>query len=72
MNKQMTRGEIKQAGLVIVGEWGFPCRGSGFIVCNPKDLPRVQAAYDAIEDGDMGSDVLDGVKAAGESFVKEA
>lgn len=72
MNKRMTTREISEAGLVIVGEWGFGGRSAGYIVCEPGDRDAVQAAYDAIEDGDLSSEVLDGVKAAGGQYVEEA
>lgn len=69
---QMTRNEIKSAGLAIVGEWGFGSRSAGWIVCDPADRDAVQAAYDAIGEGDLSSDVLDAVKAVGGRYVEEA
>lgn len=72
MTKQMTQREIKDAGLVIVGEWGFGSRSAGYIVCEPANREAVQAAYDAIEEGDMSSEVLDGVVAAGGQYVGDA
>lgn len=72
MTKQMTTREIKAAGLVVVGEWGYGSSSAGFIVCEPSDLAAVTAAYDAIAEGDLSSTVLDAVKAAGGEYVEEA
>lgn len=63
--------EAKQAGLVMVGEWGWAERGAGAIWCRPEDREAVQTAYDAIEDGDLGPDVLAGVERAGGVYVPE-
>lgn len=68
-----TYREAKAAGMVSVGEWGWAdSRGAGAIWCLPADRADVQAAYDAIEYGDMGSDVLAGVIDAGGVFVRDA
>lgn len=72
MKKQMAIKEIKSAGLVIVGEWGFGSRSAGHIVCEANDRDAVQSAYDAIEEGDLSSEVLEEVKAAGGQYVEEA
>jgi hypothetical protein len=66
--------EARAAGLVMVGKWGWghTLPGSaGGIWCRPEDRDGVQAAYDAIEDGDLGPDVLDGVMDAGGVFVAD-
>jgi len=68
----MTKNELKAAGKVIVGEFGFGSRSAGWIVCDPSDHAAVLAAYDAIEEGDLSSTVLDAVKAAGGQYVEEA
>ena len=70
MSKVMSRKEIKESGLVIVGEWGGSY-STGFIVAKPEDRVAVQAAYDAIEEGDLSAEVLSEVKAAGGFFVEE-
>jgi hypothetical protein len=56
---------------VIIGEWGWGARSCGHIVCRKDDRDAVKAAYDAIEEGDLSSEVLDGVKAAGGWYVEE-
>ena len=71
MTTQMTHRELENSGKVIVGEWGFGSRSAGWIVCDPEDLDSVRAAYDVIEDGDLSSTVLDGVRAAGGEYVEE-
>jgi hypothetical protein len=54
--------QARRAGMIMIGEWGFAERGGGAIWCRPEDRERVQAAYDAIEDGDLGPTVLDRVR----------
>ena len=71
MTKQMTAREVHENGKVVVGEFGFGGRSAGWIVCDPSDREAVQRAYDAIEDGDLGPNTLDGVKAAGGEYVQE-
>lgn len=72
MAKQMTTKEINDAGLIVVGEWGYGSNSAGYIVCEPSDVVAVQAAYDAIPDGDLSSTVLAGVEAAGGQYVEVA
>jgi hypothetical protein len=70
MARQITKQQMQAEGLVIVGEWGNGTPStSGHIVCQPENRNAVQAAYDAIEDGDLGPDVLDAVIAAGGEHV---
>ncbi len=60
------------ANLVKIGEWGFgDSRGSGWIYAAPENADAVRAAYDAIEDGDLGPDVLDEIYRAGGIFVRD-
>jgi hypothetical protein len=66
-----TYREAKQAGRVMGGEWGWAERGGGAIWCMPEDRQAVQAAYDAIEEGDLGPDVLAGVEQAGGVYVPD-
>jgi hypothetical protein len=70
MTKQMTAREVTDSGKVIVGEFGFGSRSVGWIVCDPSDQASVQSAYDAIEEGDLGPNTLDGVTAAGGEYVE--
>jgi hypothetical protein len=64
------KSRVEREGKIIIGEWGFgSARTSGYIVCSPEDQEAVQAAYDAIEDGDIGPDVLSDIIAAGGSHV---
>lgn len=59
-------------GMIKIGEWGYgDTRGSGAIWCRPEDREAVQAAYNAIEEGDLGPDVLDDVCDAGGFFVRD-
>ena len=67
----MTRREITAAGLVIIGEFGWGSRSAGWIVCSPDDVEAVRAAYDAIGEGDLGPNTLDGVKSAGGRYVED-
>lgn len=67
----MTTKEAKIAGMVKVGEWGFGAKNAGHIWARPEDLPAVKAAYDAIEDGDLGPDVLAQVFAAGGVYIAD-
>ena len=72
MTKPKTYEEAKKSGWVFVGEWGYgPIRGAGAIFCRPEDKADVLAAYDEIEDGDMGPDVLADVFDAGGVFIRE-
>jgi hypothetical protein len=65
--------EAKAAGLVMVGEWGDgTAAGAGGVWCHPADRDAVKAAYDAIEDGDLGPNVLAAVRGAGGVFVADA
>lgn len=57
---------------VVVGQWGYGVRSAGHIVCHPKDREAVQEAYDAIEEGDLGPTVLDGVLSAGGWYREES
>lgn len=60
------------AGLLVkIGDWGYGEGGGGAIWCRPKDRKAVQAAYDAIEDGDLGPDVLAEVIAAGGVYIPD-
>ena len=52
---------------VTIGEWG-----PGHIVCDARDRDEVQAAYDAIEDGDLSSYALSEVLAVGGEYVDVA
>ncbi len=61
----------KTEGMINIGEWGFSESLCGAIWCRPKDRESVQAAYDAIEEGDLGPDVLSEVEKAGGVFVAE-
>lgn len=56
---------------VTVGEWGWPGGSAGHIVCSPANRDAVQEAYDAIEEGDLSSDALSDVYAAGGEFVPD-
>ena len=56
--------------VVTIGEWGMGS-DAGHIVCDANDRDAVQSAYDAIEEGDLSSDVLSGVYAAGGEYVAE-
>ena len=56
---------------VTIGEWGMGSGDAGHIVCDANDRVAVQSAYDAIEEGDLSSDVLSGVYAAGGEYVAE-
>ena len=67
----MTTNEAKATGMVLVGEWGFGASNAGHIWAAPENVAAVKAAYDAIEDGDMGPDVLADVYAAGGVYVQE-
>jgi hypothetical protein len=68
--RQITKQQMQAEGLVVVGEWGSGTpSASGHIVCRPEDREAVQAAYSAIEDGDLGPDTLDAVIAAGGEHV---
>ena len=70
MAREITINEFRAEGKVVIGEWGHGSAAtSGHIICSPEDRAAVQAAYDAIEDGDLGPNVLDGVRAAGGEFV---
>ena len=69
--KAMTTDEIKAAGLVIVGEWGYGSRSAGFIASSSDDREAVLVAYEAIEEGDLSSDVLDAVVTAGGQYIEE-
>ncbi len=62
--------ESKAQGLKKVGEWGCSTF-SGFIAAKPADYNAVKAAYDAIDDGDLSSDVLVDVIEAGGVCVRE-
>jgi hypothetical protein len=68
---EMTRNEIKAAGKVIIGEWGWSRDNAGWIVCDPSDREAVLAAYGEIPDGDLSQGVLAGVEAAGGEYVQE-
>lgn len=70
-SKIETFADAKNAGLVMVGEWGFGAHNAGAIWCKPEDKASVQAAYDAIEEGDLGPNTLDAVKAAGGVYVQD-
>jgi hypothetical protein len=65
--------EAKAAGMVMVGEWGWgsTIRPAGGIWCQPENEVAVKAAYDAIPEQDLSSDVLDDVKDAGGVFVPD-
>lgn len=69
--RTITRSDLKREGKVIVGEFGLGTAAtSGVIICRPEDREAVQAAYDAIEEGDLGPDVLsDVIEAGGEHVV---
>jgi hypothetical protein len=68
--REITRQQLRAEGKVIVGEFGLgSSRTSGHIICRPEDKEAVAAAYDAIREGDLGSDVLDDVIAAGGEHV---
>lgn len=66
----MATTQAKTAGMVMVGEWGFGASDAGHIWAKPEDAAAVRAAYDAIEDGDMGPGVLDDVRAAGGVYIR--
>ena len=55
--------------VVTIGEWGMGSGDAGHIVCDANNREAVQSAYDAIEEGDLSSDVLAGVYAAGGEYV---
>jgi hypothetical protein len=70
MPREITRHELRANDMVVVGDWGFGSQAtSGHIVCRREDVAAVRAAYYAIEEGDLGPDVLDGVHAAGGEHV---
>lgn len=53
----MTETEAKKVGMVQVGEWGSSGRVHGFW-CKPEQRVEVQAAWDAIEEGEPLASVL--------------
>ena len=57
--------------VITIGEWGMGSGNAGHIVCDVSDRDAVQSAYDAIEEGDLSSDVLAAVFAAGGEYVAE-
>jgi hypothetical protein len=64
--------------MVKIGEWGFAEHrfspdlwGAGHIWCREQDREAVQAAYDAIEEGDPTPDVLDDVFKAGGVYIRD-
>jgi hypothetical protein len=69
-----TDREARGAGLVYIGEFATTWAGDTrrHIFAAPEDAAPVRTAYDAIEDGDLGPDVLADVFAAGGVFVAEA
>ncbi len=66
--------EARKAGLVYVGEFATTWAGDNrqHIFASSADFAAVKAAYDAIDDGDLGPNVLDSVFAAGGVYVAEA
>jgi hypothetical protein len=69
----MNSATMEAAGMVKVGDWGFgdDTRGSGAVYSHPVNYDAVKAAYEEIEDGDLGPNVLDAVIAAGGVFVRD-
>ena len=58
--------------LVEIGEWGYgDIRGAGNWFAPKSKVDAVRAAYDAIEDGDLGPDVDRDIIAAGGVFVRD-
>lgn len=66
----MTETEAKKAGMVQVGEWGSSGRVHGFW-CKPEQRAEVQAAWGAIEEGELLSDVLADMEATGAMVIKQ-
>lgn len=62
---------VEEAEVVTIGEWGHHDGTAGHIVCSEFDEDAVRKAYDDIEEGDMGPDVLDSVYAAGGRYEPE-
>jgi hypothetical protein len=70
VQREIDRQTLKREGKIIIGEWGLGSpKTSGHIICAVADRDAVQAAYDAIREGDLSSGVLDDVIAAGGEHV---
>lgn len=68
--REVTRAHVKAEGKVVVGEWGLGTPStSGHIICASENRDNVAAAYDAIKDGDLSSEMLDDVISAGGEHV---
>jgi hypothetical protein len=65
-----TMREARRDGYVTVGEFGLPPT-AGYIVAERDCADAVRRAYDAIEEGDLGPNVLDAVRAAGGLYIIE-
>ena len=67
----MTETEAKRAGMMLVGEWGASNGDIYGFWCRPEQRTEVQSTWDAIEEGELLSDVLADMEATGAMVIKQ-
>jgi hypothetical protein len=72
-SRTLTRNEIHEQGLVVIGEFGFGGVGDGGLIVAPtgETAAKVQAYYDSDDDGEDITDQLKKLQSLGGEFIRE-
>ncbi len=71
--RTLTRHEIRDQGLVVIGEFGFGGAGDAGLIVAPAGevAAKVQAYYDSEDTGENITDQLNKLQSLGGEFVRE-